>query len=188
MKIYTRTGDNGSTGLIGGQRVSKADLRLDVYGTVDELNASLGVAMAALTGDDCIEMKGWLTQVQHDLFVVGSHLATPAGSGYEDALPVFEQRMVDRLEQQIDSAEQRLPALKQFILPGGSEPASRLHLARCICRRAERLLSAFVEQESVRDILPIYLNRLSDWLFVQARLANHLLGVDDVPWLKELAE
>ena len=141
MKIYTKTGDDGTTGLIGGSRVRKCDPRLDCYGTVDELNAAIGLAVtAAAHRSEQAELVAALHAVQNDLFVVGSHLATPDESPYKATLPLLEEAMVARLEMQIDSAETMLPPLRNFILPGGGETSARLHLARTICRRAERLL------------------------------------------------
>jgi len=179
MKIYTRTGDDGSTGLIGGSRTRKCDPRIECYGTVDELNAALGVAV--VVAPQPVAEK--LLQIQHDLFVLGSHLAAP-DSVSAQGLPELDESLVTRLEMQIDQAETDLPPLRAFILPGGSEPAARLHLARTICRRAERLLVNFALDRPVNPIVVTYVNRLSDWLFVHARLANHLNGVADVPWKK----
>src|SRR6185312_6386252 len=139
MKIYTRTGDDGTTGLIGGSRVSKSDPRIECTGALDELNASLGVA-AVLADGPLLEA---LRNAQSNLFVIGSHLAVPAESTYRSSLPVLEDSMVFELESQIDAAESQLPPLQNFILPGGSELAARLHLARTICRRAERVLVEF---------------------------------------------
>jgi cob(I)alamin adenosyltransferase len=180
MKIYTKTGDDGTTGLFGGERVRKCDARLDCYGTVDELNAALGVAAVAASP----AIGTLIREVQNDLFVVGSHLATPAESRYAASLPALDESLITRLEMQIDTAEQSLIPLKQFILPGGCETAARLHLARTICRRAERLLVDFSLDRPVPTMILTYLNRLSDWLFVHARLANHEAGVPDVPWEK----
>ncbi|HEY7086771.1 MAG TPA: cob(I)yrinic acid a,c-diamide adenosyltransferase [Tepidisphaeraceae bacterium] len=185
MKIYTRTGDDGTTGLIGGSRVRKSDPRLDCYGTIDELNASLGLAAVAL--DRSIRLL--VEQVQNDLFVIGSHLASPdPQSAHNSGLPTLDEQLITRLEMQIDAAESELPPLKNFILPGGSEPAARLHVARTICRRAERLLVDFAMDRPVPAVVLTYLNRLSDWLFVHARLANHRAGVADVIWKKESAD
>ena len=179
MKIYTRTGDDGSTGLIGGSRVPKHDPAIECYGTVDELNAAIGVA--AVVAD--AELAGWLRQVQAELFTIGSHLATPEGSSKTASLPPLDGQWIVRLESQIDTAESSLPPLQNFILPGGTEAAARLHLARTVCRRAERLLVAFSRERTLDPILLTYMNRLSDWLFVQARRANHLAGHADVPWV-----
>jgi cob(I)alamin adenosyltransferase len=186
MKIYTKTGDDGTTGLIGGGRVRKCDSRIDCYGTVDELNAVIGLAASAEAVNSGAgretELFGLLRQVQNDLFVIGSHLATPDESPHRSSLPALDEQMVTRLEMQIDASEAQLPKLRNFILPGGSESAARLHLARTVCRRAERLLVNFSLDRPVPGVVLTYLNRLSDWLFVQARFANHLAGVEDVLW------
>lgn len=176
-KIYTRTGDDGSTGLVGGSRVGKSDPRIDCYGTVDELNAAIG--LAASIADPSI--RSLLVPIQNELFVVGSILATPSVDdrrAYQ--IPEITHANTERLEREIDAAEARLRPLSHFILPGGDETAARLHLARTICRRAERL----VVQLQADALVVVYLNRLSDWLFVHARLANHLARVEDVPWTK----
>jgi cob(I)alamin adenosyltransferase len=178
MKIYTKTGDDGSTGLVGGQRVSKCDVRIECVGAVDELNAALGLAAV---GADAV-LAGMVREIQNELFVIGSHLATPEGQ--RAALPILEEAAVDRLEMQIDSAEAQLPPLQQFILPGGSESGARLHFARTVCRRAERLVVDFAGNRPVPAIIVTYLNRLSDWLFVQARNANRRQGIGDIPWVK----
>ena len=195
MKIYTKTGDDGTTGLIGGQRVRKSDPRIDCYGTVDELNAVLGLAAVAV---EAIPSQGAaaapaplhpgladkLRHVQSDLFVIGSHLATPDESPHKASLPALDEAIVARLEMQIDAAQADLPVLRNFILPGGTEAAARLHLARTVCRRAERLLVDYSMDRPVPAVILTYLNRLSDWLFVQARAANHAAGEADVPWQK----
>ena len=180
MKIYTRTGDDGSTGLIGGGRVRKSEPRLECYGTIDELNASLGLAAMATPA----EIRKMLEEQQNDLFVIGSHLATPDASPHRAGLPALDESMVTRLEMQIDSAEACLEPLRNFILPGGTEAAARLHVARTICRRAERLLAAFALDRPVPATILTYLNRLSDWLFVHARLVNQIAGVPDIIWSK----
>ncbi len=176
MKLYTKTGDDGTTGLIGGRRVDKFDLRIEAYGTVDELNAVLGVA--AVAGE------GWLVdllgEVQSDLFAIGSHLAAADGETANLKLPAVPDPAP--LEHQIDAAETELEPLTSFILPGGSEAAARLHLARCVCRRAERLVTELSKREPVAKPILVYLNRLSDWLFVQARVANSRTNVPDLPW------
>jgi cob(I)alamin adenosyltransferase len=183
MKIYTKTGDDGTTGLVGGSRVRKCDPRLDCYGTVDELNASLGLATVAAGGEPALaDVAGRLAEVQADLFVVGSHLATPDESPHKASLPALDEQMITRLEMQIDAGEGELPPLRNFVLPGGTEASARLHLARTVCRRAERLLVDFALDRPVPQFVLTYLNRLSDWLFVQARLCNHRCGVADVPW------
>ncbi|MEO7158497.1 MAG: cob(I)yrinic acid a,c-diamide adenosyltransferase [Vicinamibacterales bacterium] len=182
MKIYTKTGDDGTTGLIGGFRVDKSDLRIECYGTVDELNATIGWAGVGQK-DDAFGRA--LRAVQNELFVIGSLLASPAeDSSASRNLPQLAESSVTRLEQQIDAADAELPRLANFILPGGTESAARLHIARTICRRAERLVVSLAKDQSVAALLVTYLNRLSDWLFVQARLANHRAGIADVAWEK----
>lgn len=181
MKLYTRTGDDGTTGLIGGRRLGKEELRIDAYGTVDELNATLGLAAVAWDNPPLPRHGAvLLRKVQADLFAVGAHLAAPDGATDKTPLPLLPDAA--QLEAEIDAAEAELPALKSFLLPGGSEAAARLHVARCVCRRAERLCVALARMESAPAGAIIYLNRLSDWLFAHARLANHHAGVRDVPW------
>jgi cob(I)alamin adenosyltransferase len=179
MKIYTKTGDDGTTGLIGGSRVAKSDPRIDCYGTVDELNAVLGLAAVA-SGPELLEQ---LRRVQAELFVIGSHLATPEGSRHAAGLPALADESIRQMEAEIDAAEAALPPLRNFILPGGSELAARLHLARTVCRRAERVVVGFASGHPLQGRIVEYLNRLSDWLFVHSRAANQSAGVEDVPWL-----
>ncbi len=180
MKIYTRTGDDGTTGLIGGDRVRKSDLRLDCYGTTDELNAAIGL-IQVIAPD---WLKPMLDPVQNELFVIGSYLAAPENDPTAlKYLPILDESMIGRLEMQIDGFETELPKLKYFILPGGSELAARLHLARTVCRRCERLVVTFSWDRPINPVIVTYLNRLSDWLFVCSRLANHRAGVQDVPWV-----
>ena len=180
MKIYTKTGDDGTTGLIGGGRAAKSDARLAAYGTVDELNAHLG--LAAVAADAALREP--LHTVMDELFVVGSHLAAPPDKRAN--LPPLPDTMAARLEAEIDAAEATVAPLHQFILPGGSELAARLHVARTVCRRAERLLVELIgaDPSTAEPALLAYVNRLSDWLFVQARAANGRAGVADVPWRK----
>jgi cob(I)alamin adenosyltransferase len=183
MKIYTRTGDDGTTGLIGGDRVRKSALRLDCYGTVDELNASIGLVVVSASS----WLRELLEPVQNELFVIGSHLAAPENDPTaQKHLPILDEHMISRLEMQIDQAETELPPLRTFILPGGTETAARLHLARTVCRRAERLIVNFSWDRPVHPAIITYLNRLSDWLFVQARVANHRAHVADIPWKPEM--
>ena len=181
MKIYTKTGDDGNTNLFGGggnARVRKSDARIDAYGNVDELNGSIGwcavVAPPALAEP--------LRNLQNDLFVIGSYLAVADGAPLPSSLPPLDDAIVARLEMQIDAAVAALPPLRNFILPGGSELAARLHIARTVCRRAERRLVRFAEDRPVAPTILTFLNRLSDWLFVQARVANQVSGVADIPW------
>jgi len=178
MKIYTKSGDDGSTGLLGGSRTSKSDRRVDCVGAIDELNAAIGWAAVAVADASQLES---LRIVQNELFVVGSHLAAPDVLAAK-SIPPMDEASIDRLEMEIDAATERLPPLRNFILPGGCEASARLHLARTVCRRSERSIVAFAQDRPVAPIVTIYLNRLSDWLFVQARLANHLAGVADIVW------
>lgn len=180
MKIYTKTGDKGDTGLFGGARVSKASQRVAAYGDVDELNSVLGLVLSEPFDSD---LSALLTEVQSRLFDVGAELATDPNSKVALGIPLVSEAEVARLEQAIDKAESELLPLKTFVLPGGSRAAGYLHLARTVCRRAERAMVALNEAEPVRPEALRYLNRLSDALFVFARLANHRAGIADVPWL-----
>lgn len=180
MKIYTRTGDDGTTARIGGDRVPKSDPSIDCYGTVDELNATLGLAAV---GADA-ELLEKLQAIQSELFVVGSHLATPPERlASAKWIPPLNDAAVARLEREIDHADNALDELKNFVLPGGTETAARLHLARTVCRRAERLVIALEPPHPSAPAVVRYLNRLSDWLFVFARLANKQAAVPDIPWI-----
>jgi cob(I)alamin adenosyltransferase len=179
MKIYTKTGDDGTTGLYGGARVGKDDARVEAYGTVDETNAVIGVARAAGLAP---EIDGVLARVQQDLFVIGAELACVAGKEDKLGMPLIGDTDIQRLEAAIDAAEAGLAPLKSFVLPGGTAGAAALHQARTTCRRAERRLLTASRATSVRGELSVYLNRLSDLLFVLARRANQLAGVPDVPW------
>lgn len=178
MKIYTKTGDDGQTGLIGGVRVSKTNLRICAIGDVDELNAILGLARVDLEQS---ELAIVLEQVQEWLFEIGAELASPgdkrfATLGGEAALA---------LESSIDKMVGELPELRNFILPGGSELGARIHLARSVCRRAERTVLFLHNESPVRDEVRVFLNRLADWLFVAARTANSLRNVQDVCWSRD---
>lgn len=180
MKIYTRTGDEGETGLFGGARVPKDDPRVEAYGAVDELNSQLGVARAA--GLDAAIDEA-LHTVQSELFDVGAELATTPDRAEKGGLPRVEAGAIERLERAIDAAEAELPPLQTFVLPGGTQAAAQLHVARTTCRRAERRVVALGHRDPIRGEVPRYLNRLSDLLFVWARLANHRANVPDVPWV-----
>lgn len=176
MRIYTKQGDAGKTGLSGGQRVSKDSLRVSAYGNVDELNAVLGVLRASGVPSD---LDDRLERVQNELFILGSDLSAPIDSA---RIPRIVSDYIAQLEQEIDLFETDLEPLRQFILPGGAFAASYAHLARTVCRRAERSIVTLAEEEPVNaEILP-YVNRLSDWLFVLARLLNVRAGMSDVPW------
>ncbi len=182
MKIYTKTGDDGTTGLFGGGRVSKADVRVEAYGTVDELNSVLGVARA--TNPDDVEMEAILARIQEMLFVLGSDLATPihpdkADGPYVMRLPAGSAA---GLEPIIDACEEDLSPLRHFVLPGGAPQAAQLHLARTVCRRAERLAVLLSQDATLNGEVLITLNRLSDLLFVLGRWANHRAGAPEVLW------
>ena len=176
MKIYTRTGDAGETSLFGGARVRKDDARIDAYGTIDELNSFLGLVRAGWPSS----LDGQLHTIQADLFDIGAHLASPGTSRFEGPDPA----RVTSLEQSIDAMESDLAPLKVFILPGGTAAAAQLHVARTVCRRAERLVVALGDDDPATIASIRYLNRLSDFLFVAARFANHQQGVADVPWTR----
>jgi len=179
MKIYTKTGDAGDTGLFGGPRVSKDDARVEAYGEVDELNAALGAARAR--GLDA-EIDRLLEAVQEQLFTVGAELATPPGAKAHSAVPPISPDWIGALETAIDRFQEELPPLRHFILPGGSRPGADLHLARAVCRRAERRVVALHRREPVAPEVLSLLNRLSDFLFVAARLANHRTRTAEVAW------
>jgi cob(I)alamin adenosyltransferase len=178
-KIYTRGGDAGATSLGGGQRVKKSSPRIQVYGTVDELSSQIGVALA--TGLDG-RLDEALTRVQNELFHLGSDLCMLEEDKQKTPVPRIEQRHVDALETILDELTAEVGPLENFILPGGSPGAAHLHVARTVCRRAERLLVALAEHEQVGEASVRYLNRLSDALFVMARYQNRQAGVDDVLW------
>ncbi len=180
MKIYTRTGDGGDTGLFGGGRVRKDHVRVAAYGDVDELNSVLGAARAAAPGfHDAL-----LEAVQRDLFAIGGHLATPDPDKVRHALEKAElsATRITEFEDAIDAADDRLPPLTAFILPGGTPAAAAFHVARTVCRRAERSVVTLADATEVPPLFITYLNRLSDLLFTLARLANHREGVGDVTW------
>ena len=178
MKIYTKTGDKGDTSLFGGQRVPKDALRIEAYGTVDELNSVLGLALSESTNLDIREI---LTSIQTRLFEVGADLATPRSVEKKQVRRV-ELRDVQQLEKIIDTLERELKPLKSFILPGGSGAASKLHFARTVCRRAERVVVRLSRNEDIGEAIIMYLNRLSDLLFVLARYTNSISKVPEVKW------
>jgi cob(I)alamin adenosyltransferase len=184
MKIYTKTGDQGLTGLYGGARVSKADPRVAAYGDVDELNACLGMVRAQ--GELAEDIVQLLEQLQKDLFAIGARLANPADkrsrqSTMDDRRSMIDAADVARLEASIDLLEGELPPLRRFILPGGSRAGALLHLSRTVCRRAERAIVS-LGAEHVDQHLVIYVNRLSDLLFVMARAVNHRAGQHETEW------
>lgn len=178
MKIYTRTGDTGETSLLGGERVSKSSIRVSAYGEVDELNASLGVARAEAKHP---EIQTVLREIQRDLFSLGARVAHPEGEPSNQKVEL-ETHDIERLEKHIDRFESGLPKLDHFILPGGSKGSVLLHQARSICRRAERTLVTLAGTETVPSSALPYINRLSDLLFVMARLENQHQKVEDESW------
>jgi cob(I)alamin adenosyltransferase len=175
-RIYTRGGDAGETSLGDGSRVSKLDCRIGAFGTVDELNSALGVALA---GEVPKDLREPLARIQNELFDVGADLSVPWG--VTDRLRV-EQAMIDRLEELCDEFNAALPELRSFVLPGGTEAAARLHMARTICRRAERDVLLCSEEMELNPLVLVYLNRLSDLLFILARSANAAAGADEPLW------
>jgi cob(I)alamin adenosyltransferase len=178
-KIYTKTGDTGLTGLGGGQRVPKDSLRVETYGTVDELNSQIGVALAAGL---CDRLTAELTLIQNELFDLGSDLATPATSQARHPVPTVEPRHIEKLERLIDELNEVVGPLANFLLPGGSPGAAHLHVARTVCRRAERAVTTLAREEPIGPTVLPYLNRLSDALFVMARFENHERGVSEPLW------
>lgn len=184
MKLYTKRGDDGRTDLFGGQRVRKDSLRVEAYGAADELNSVVGLAAVACNH---AELSVILSRVQHQLFELGADLATPHPDGEESnatkRVPRIGPAQVEELERWIDQTCAPLPPMRNFVLPGGSELAARLHMARTVCRRVERLCVTLSGSEEIGDPVVIYLNRLSDLFFAMARRANQLEGVADVPWV-----
>jgi cob(I)alamin adenosyltransferase len=183
-KLYTRSGDDGTTGLFSGARVSKNHPRIDAYGTVDEFNAVLGLCISGTSAKDETAVIGTiLRQVQSRMFDIGADLATPEGASNEAKIVRIGDSHVGEIEGWIDQIDGRNEPLRNFVMPGGSELAARLHLARTICRRAERLIVALAHTEPVGEPLLQYINRVSDLLFAMARLSNKLSGVEDTPWI-----
>ncbi|HUH12897.1 MAG TPA: cob(I)yrinic acid a,c-diamide adenosyltransferase [Longimicrobiales bacterium] len=182
MRIYTRTGDGGETGLFGGGRSRKDDPRVEAYGAVDELNAMVGWTLTSVRDQ---EIRARLSTFQPDLFALGSHLATPPtppGRRRPALPPLPGEDRIRELEAWIDAAEAELPELRAFIMPGGAPGGAALHLARTVCRRAERRVVTLAADDEVPGDVIVYLNRLSDLLFVLARLANHRAGEPEEPW------
>lgn len=182
FKIYTKTGDDGTSGLIGGTRVRKSDDRLEAYGTIDELNSLIGLIRS---GNQHQNTDQVLTAIQNQLFIVGSHLATDTSkSDLHQKIPCSDRGIL-QLEHEIDRMQNELPALTRFILPGGSILAAQCHVARTVCRRAERRIAILNNNLPVEDNVLIYINRLSDYLFVLARYLNHLSGQQEIFWEPE---
>ena len=182
MKIYTKTGDDGTTGLFNGTRLPKTDLRIETYGTVDELNSVVGLAVVS---DLPEELKNDLEEINKILFILGSDLATPMDTDSKVEPPRISQIHIEKLEELIDSYTEKLPKLNNFILPGGTKASAQLHVARAVCRRAERKAAALSEKENIGGYALIFLNSLSDYLFTAARMANFLAGEADVIWKNE---
>ncbi|QQR91448.1 MAG: cob(I)yrinic acid a,c-diamide adenosyltransferase [Myxococcales bacterium] len=179
MKIYTKGGDAGATGLLGGTRVSKADLRIETYGTIDELNTVLGMVLCDTKDQDARET---LLRVQSELFTLGSELAISPEKKKTITIALLAEEAVTHLEQKIDAWDEILEPLKNFILPGGTRASAQLHYARAVCRRAERYLVRLNENEPLRPLVLSYVNRLSDFLFVFARYLNHQTETPEAIW------
>jgi cob(I)alamin adenosyltransferase len=188
VKIYTKTGDKGETGLIGGKRISKSDPRIIAYGSIDELNSNIGLIVSVLNKknrDMFLDLIDLLVKIQNDLFIIGSDLADPTPfleNKNKYNTPRSMENMASYLECIIDKFESELSPIKFFILPGGSIESSLIHISRSITRRAETTVTALSKSQTINPAILIYLNRLSDVLFVAARLVNKRLGVEDVPW------
>ena len=179
MKIYTKKGDHGETSLFGGKRLKKHELRLEAYGGTDELNSFLGLIISHLGGHVFLEDN------QKALFVIGSHLAADPNNKKLN-LPKIDMGIVSLMEEEMDKMNKNLPELNAFILPGGSKSASYCHIARCVCRRVERKVVRLSEEENINPDILVYLNRLSDYLFVLARYVIHQEGGDEIKWLPEM--
>ena len=188
MKIYTKTGDKGETGLIGGKRISKSDPRIIAYGSIDELNSNIGLIVSVLNKKDrdmFLDLTDLLVKVQNDLFIIGSDLADPRPfleNKNKYHTPRAMENMASYLECKIDKFESELSPIKFFILPGGSVESSLIHISRSMTRRAETAVTALSKSQTINPAILIYLNRLSDVLFVAARLVNKRVGIEDVPW------
>lgn len=180
--LYTRTGDKGTTSLVGGERVKKNSVRLEAYGTIDELSSCLGVIAS---DPRCVsEVKGQLMDVQNELFNVGGYLATAVAAGEEPRCASLDSARMQTLEGWIDALDEQTPKIRAFVLPGGCELASKAHVARTVCRRAERRILDLAESEYVDPAVVTYVNRLSDYLFIAARYFNFVAGEEEVVWKK----
>ena len=180
FKIYTKTGDTGETSLFGGKRIPKNHIRIESYGTVDELNSHVGLLRDQISISD---VRALLLEIQHTLFVLGSHLA--ATPGKELKLPSFEEKQIEILEKAIDDMDEKLPPLKTFILPGGHPIVSQAHICRCVCRRAERNAIHLHLEEPIHPDIIRYLNRLSDYFFTLARYLSLQMNAEEIPWIPE---
>lgn len=181
-QLYTRTGDMGSTSLVGGERVKKNSVRLEAYGTIDELSSCLGTI--ASDPDCTAEVKGQLMDIQNELFNVGGYLATAVKAGEEPRCVSLDAARIQTLEGWIDALDEQTPKIRAFVLPGGSPLAARTHVARTVCRRAERRILDLAETDYVDRAVIRYINRLSDYLFIAARYLNFMKGVEEVTWKK----
>lgn len=179
MKIYTKTGDKGTTGLFGGKRVSKADLRIEAYGTVDELNSHMGLVRDMKENSGRTDL---LISIQHNLFVIGSMLAAEPGND-KVQVPKIDSSDIQQLEEAMDKMDEQLPPMKNFILPGGHPAISQAHIARTICRRAERRIVSLFDHEPGDELIIQYMNRLSDYLFMLSRMLARDLDVTETPWI-----
>jgi cob(I)alamin adenosyltransferase len=180
FRVYTKTGDKGTTALIGGVRVPKTHIRIEAYGTIDELNSYIGLVKDSF---DNVDAKAQLQEIQDRLFTIGAVLATPPDKDVKMSLPDLLDTDVTFLEQAIDKMDDQLPPLQSFVLPGGNVVSSYAHLARCVCRRAERICVAIEDGDTELNALVLrYLNRLSDYLFVLARYILYTKGITDIPW------
>ncbi|MGF7141133.1 cob(I)yrinic acid a,c-diamide adenosyltransferase [Roseimarinus sediminis] len=179
MKIYTKTGDDGTSGLIGGTRVEKSDARLEAYGTVDELNSWIGLLLTAVH-DQLVTTT--LELIQNKLFVIGSHLATDTKSPNAIQRMLCKPDDINMLENELDRMQEQLPELRNFILPGGAVAAAQCQIARTVCRRAERRITSIKTMAEVDEEVIIFINRLSDYLFVLARYINHQQGISETKW------
>jgi len=179
MKIYTKTGDGGKTSLLGGSRVAKYHLRIESYGTVDELNTHVGMLRSMDIDKNLVED---LINVQDRLFTIGSHLASEPGDR-KFKIPEINESDIQFLEEKIDEMENELDPMRNFVLPGGHPVVAQAHITRCVCRRAERIVQHLTAESDVIEVIPIYLNRLSDYLFVLSRKLTKDLGVKETPWI-----
>lgn len=178
MKIYTKGGDKGKTSLLGGSRVDKFNLRIESYGTVDELNSQVGVVRSYEINEDD---ANFLIEVQNQLFTMGSQLATEPGNT-KVKIPTLDSSDIEKLESKIDEMDGTLPPMRNFVLPGGNLAVAQTHVARCVCRRAERIVLHLNESEKVDPLIYKYLNRLSDYFFVLSRKMSHEMNATEIPW------
>ena len=180
MKIYTKTGDKGTTSLFGGTRVPKHHLKVETYGTVDELNAQLGLLKDVIENE---KHQSFLLDIQHQLFVIGSLLATESDKKDKLKIQSIQIQDIERIEKEIDELNESLPVMTHFILPGGHPTVSYCHISRCVCRRAERMVTHLNEEETVDELIIQFLNRLSDYLFVLSRKLAQELKVEEIKWM-----